>query len=217
MYDAVNDPYCYVGTKVLKNRANIRRVKELRQFELAMTTQRFDEPLPAGRFSVSHYCTVHHHLFQDVYSWAGKFRSVRISRNKSAFCYPENIAKEMRTLFANLRKRNFLRDLSQKEFAVRAAHFLAELNAIHAFRDGNGRAQLAFVIMLADRAGHPVNLAKLRPVKFLEAMVASFFGNRRRHGRLHRRAFAGEDHQPNLWGSALQRPDEISITTDTSI
>jgi cell filamentation protein len=177
IYDAVNDPYCYPGTKVLKNRASIRRANELRQFELAMTTQRFDEPLPGGRFSVSHYCAVHHHLFQDVYTWAGKFRSVRISRRGSAFCYPENIAKEMHRLFADLDKRSLLRGLPQKEFAVQAAHFLAELNAIHAFRDGNGRSQLAFVIMLADRAGHPFALAGLRPAKFLKAMVASFFGN----------------------------------------
>ena len=126
MYDAVNDPYCYSGTKVLKNWANIRRARELRQFELVMTTQRFDEPLPGGRFSVSYYCAVHHHLFQDVYSWAGKFRSVRISRRGSAFCYPENIAREMRRLFADLGKRRFLRGLSQKEFAIQAAHFLAE-------------------------------------------------------------------------------------------
>ena len=177
MYDAVNDPYCYPGTKVLKNRANIRQANELRQFELAMTTQRFDEPLPGGRFSVSHYCAVHHHLFQDVYTWAGRFRSVRISRRWSAFCYPENIAKEMRRLFADLGKRSLLRELSQKEFAIQAAHFLAELNAIHAFREGNGRSQLAFVIMLAGRAGHPFDLARLRPAKFLKAMVASFFGN----------------------------------------
>ena len=177
MYDAVNDPYCYFGTKVLKNRADIRQARELRQFELVMTTQRFDEPLPGGRFSVSHYCAVHHHLFQDVYSWAGKFRRVRISRRGSSFCYPEHIAREMRRLFADLRNRYFLRGLSQKEFAIQAAHFLAELNAIHAFRDGNGRSQLAFVTMLADRAGHPFDLARLRPVKFLKAMVASFFGN----------------------------------------
>jgi cell filamentation protein len=177
VYDAVKDPYCYPGTKVLKNRVNIRRAMELRQFELAMTTQRFDEPLPRGRLSASHYCAVHRHLFQDVYAWAGKFRSVRISRNGSAFCYPENIAKELRRLFADLGKRHFLRELTPKEFAVQAAHFLAELNAIHAFRDGNGRSQLAFVIILADQAGHPFDLARLRPAKFLKAMVASFFGN----------------------------------------
>ena len=159
MYDAVSDPYCYPGTKVLKNRAGLLRPSELRQFELAMTTQRFDEPLPSGRFSVRHYCAVHRHLFQDVYAWAGKFRTVRISKNKSPFCYPENIDKELRRLFADLKGRRFLRDLSQKKFADHAAHFLAELNAIHAFRDGNGRAQLAFVMMLADQAGHPFNLA----------------------------------------------------------
>lgn len=179
MYDAVNDPYCYFGTKVLKNRSNIRRAKELREFELALTTQRFDEPLPRGRFSVSHYCAVHRHLFGDVYSWAGNFRTVRIFKNESAFCYPEHIAKEMRRLFADLYKRGRLHDLSQTEFANQSAHFLSELNAIHAFRDGNGRAQLAFVIMLADHAGHSFDLKKLRPNNFLKAMVASFFGDER--------------------------------------
>ncbi len=177
MYEVVNDPYCYAGTRVLKNKADIRRSKELRQFELAMTTQRFDEPLPAGRFGVAHYCATHRHLFQDVYSWAGRFRSVRISKEQSAFCYPENIRNELQHLLTGLKKRRFLRGLESREFAHDASHFLAELNAIHAFRDGNGRAQLAFVAMLATHAGHPLNLEKLRPRSFLIAMKASFFGD----------------------------------------
>jgi cell filamentation protein len=69
-----------------------------------------------------------------------------------------------------------LRGLPRDEFAVQAAHFLAELNAIHPFRDGNGRAQLAFMTMLADHAGCPFDLIKIQPVKFLAAMIASFFG-----------------------------------------
>jgi cell filamentation protein len=56
MYDAGEDSYCYSGTKVLKNIPGLRRQRELRRFELAMTTQRFDEPLPGGRFSVSAHC-----------------------------------------------------------------------------------------------------------------------------------------------------------------
>ncbi len=177
MYDAENDPYCYPGSKVLINLADIVRPKELRQFELAMTTQRFDEPLPSGRFSVRHYCAIHRHLFQDVYPWAGKIRTVRISRGESVFCYPENIAKELHRLFADLKKRHSLNNLSQADFADHAAHLLAELNAIHAFRDGNGRAQLAFVAMLATHAGHPMDLTSLRPTKFLKAMIASFSGD----------------------------------------
>jgi cell filamentation protein len=53
----------------------------------------------------------------------------------------------------------------------------SELNAIHAFREGNGRTQLSFFLFLADQAGHPVDLEKLDPNAFLEAMIASFKGN----------------------------------------
>jgi cell filamentation protein len=44
------------------------------------------------------------------------------------FCYPENIAGELRRLFAWLKSQRFLRDLNSEEFASKAAHFLAELN-----------------------------------------------------------------------------------------
>ena len=51
-----------------------------------MTFARSEEPLPPGRLLVRHYCSVHHHLFQDVCLWAGKFRSVRLAKGASAFC-----------------------------------------------------------------------------------------------------------------------------------
>jgi cell filamentation protein len=139
-----------------------------------MTAQRSDEPLPIGRFSVSHYTVVHHHLFQDVYSWAGKFRTVRLAKSGSAFCYPEHIAREMKALFARLKAKNQLRDLSPNDFAREAASFLTILNAIHPFREGNGRSQLSFMALMANDAGHPLDLAMLHPDEFLEAMVASF-------------------------------------------
>ena len=96
---------------------------------------------------------------------------------KDPYCYPENIEKQLRRLFSVLKKKRFLRGLTQKKFAEEAAHFLAELNAIHAFRDGNGRTQLAFAAMLSDHADHPLDVTKLKPVKFLNAMVAGFFGD----------------------------------------
>lgn len=85
MYGASIDPYCYPGTKILENLADIKKPKQLRQFELLMTSQRFLEPQPSGRLGVKHYCSIHHHLFQDVYAWAGKPRSVRISKEKCFF------------------------------------------------------------------------------------------------------------------------------------
>ncbi len=177
MYATTDDPYCYPGSAVLRNIPGHRKQKLLDQFELAMTTQRFDEPLPNGRFGLPHYCAIHHHLFQDVYSWAGKLRTVRIARGKSMFCYPEHIRTELNRVFADLKTRNALRRMTATDFAAGAAWLLSEINAIHAFRDGNGRSQLAFVALLAHRAGHDFKLENLRPKKFLAAMIASFGGN----------------------------------------
>jgi cell filamentation protein len=99
MYAASQDPYCIPGTTILKNLAELDDQEQLDQLELLYTTQRLLEPLPMGSFSVGHYKAVHRHIFQDIYSWAGEFRSVRISKGQSSFCYPEHIESEMQKLF----------------------------------------------------------------------------------------------------------------------
>jgi cell filamentation protein len=177
MYEIDDDVYCYPGTTVLKNRRNLRTQAALTRFETAMTAQRFLEPLPAGQLNVQHYRAVHRHLFQDVYAWAGRPRTVRIAKDGNAFCYPENIQRESTRSFAGLGSDNFLAGLSNEDFARKAATFLATLNAIHMFRDGNGRAQLAFMAILADAAGHPLHFDRLEPEMFLRAMIRSFHGD----------------------------------------
>jgi cell filamentation protein len=173
----IDDPYCYPGTQVLINLQDHTDENNLRSFEFAMTTERFGEPLPEGRLSVKHFLAVHRHLFQDVYAWAGRPRTVRMAKGQSHFCFPENIQPELKRLFAKLRADRFLRDLPPADFAQKAASFLADLNAIHAFRDGNGRAQMAFFTILAARAGHPLRLDRIEPAPFLAAMIASFRGD----------------------------------------
>ncbi len=179
MYDAIEDPYCYPGTTVLRNLAGLRNQRALTRFETAMAAQRADEPFPTGPLGVRHYRAIHRHLFQDVYAWAGRFRTVRISRDGSMFCYPENIERETRVLFSRLRDDRYLRRLRTAQFIDRATHFLATLNAIHPFRDGNGRTQLAFLALVGARAGHPFILTRLKPRAFLAAMVRSFHGDDR--------------------------------------
>lgn len=179
MYQAVADPYCYPGTTVLKNLAGLRRQSDLDRFEAVMVAQRFEEPLPAGRLSATHYRAVHRHLFGDVYAWAGKYRTVRMSKGPSQFCYPENIPGEMARLFRELRHDRYGRGLSTNEFAGWVAHVIAELNAIHPFREGNGRTQNAFLVVLALQAGHPVDLTRFDPERMLHATIASFGGHER--------------------------------------
>lgn len=85
----------------------------------------------------------------------------------------------MKKVFTWLKHQGQLRGLKSDDFARGAAHFLAELNAIHPFRDGNGRAQLAFMALLAAQAGHTLHIRRIKQRPFLAAMVASFNGDER--------------------------------------
>jgi cell filamentation protein len=177
MYDAVADDYCYPGTTVLKNKLDLRDAGELSDFEAEVSDARADEVAPGGDLDFKHFKAIHHHLFQDVYDWSGEIRTVRMSKGGNMFCFPENIENEAKKLFTQLEKDRFLDWLQPGEFAEKAAHFLSELNVIHAFREGNGRTQLSFFLLLADHAGYPIDLEDLEPDTFLDAMIASFDGD----------------------------------------
>lgn len=176
-YDAFDDPYSYKGTTTLKNKLGLRDPKLLESFELEMTTLRANEPLPGGKFDARHYRRVHHHLFQDVYSWAGKYRTVRTSKGGNPFCFPEYIALTMDRLFASLHDSGCLDAEEAGRFVVSIATFLTELNAIHPFREGNGRSQLAFIDLLGRKAGFRFDFSQVERDAFLPAMIASYHGD----------------------------------------
>lgn len=141
-----------------------------------MAALRSGEPLPKGMFDPNHYCALHRHLFQDVYDWAGAYRTVRIAKGSAMFCYPEHISEQMELLFATLKTPAFSGGATTADFVTAAARFLAELNAIHPFREGNGRTQLSFLFLLGHHADHPLDMARIRPAPMLAAMIASFSG-----------------------------------------
>jgi cell filamentation protein len=178
MYDAIADDYCYPGTTILKNKLDLRDADELANFEAEVSDARADEEIPDGDLDFAHFKAVHRHLFHDVYDWAGEIRTVRMSKDRSMFCFPENIESEAKKLFTELKQDTFLQGLTAEDFAEKSAHFLSELNAIHAFREGNGRTQLSFFLLLADQAGHSMDLERFDPDGFLEAMITSFKGDK---------------------------------------
>jgi cell filamentation protein len=176
-YGAFDDPYVYPGTPVLRNLLHLRDVKRLESFEAEMFTLRASELLPVGDFDPTHFCAVHRHLFGDVYAWAGTYRTVRIAKGETMFCYPENIPAQMDALFAGIEGGARFRDLTPEEFVTRLAGLLAELNAIHPFREGNGRTQLSFAGLIGAAFDQPLQLRRVSHRTFLPAMVASFAGD----------------------------------------
>ncbi|BCG98728.1 adenosine monophosphate-protein transferase [Mesorhizobium loti] len=176
-YAAEFDPLCYPGTTVLINLLDVRDQAELDEVELALFLTRADEPLPAGELDYVHYLSLHRHLFQDVYGWAGQARTIRIGKAGSWFCYPEHIASEMARVFRELGNPDHLADLDTVSFAKHLAHIIAEINAVHPFREGNGRTQLTFLAMLAEHAGFTFNADILDRDRVIQAMIDSFSGS----------------------------------------
>lgn len=175
-YNVADDPACYPGTHVLINLPDLRTNAELEAFEVEAVGRRSLTVPPAGDFDAAHYRALHRHLFQDVYSWAGQYRTIRTAKGGSVFCYPENISKMMQKKFGFLDRPNLLLGADMDDFIPATADFLGELNAIHPFREGNGRAQLYFVRLLGLRAGHPFRSEAVEGEAFLSAMIQSFDG-----------------------------------------
>jgi cell filamentation protein len=152
------DPYVYPGTNVLRNRFGLRDARELERRErdasYARLLQLAAEPLP-GRYDLAHLQAFHRHIFGDVWPWAGELRSVAIAKENTMFALPEHIAPYLSNVLAGLPREDFLRGLPRRQLAARLAHYMAEINAVHPFREGNGRTQRAFVGQLAAQAGRP--------------------------------------------------------------
>jgi cell filamentation protein len=150
------DPYCYPGTTVLRNVAGIQDQEELEADEAEYTTARLMQlwfkPI-GGNFDSQHLRAIHRHLFLAMYEWAGEWRTVPLSKDNSTFCMPEYIEAEVSKLLDGLRRDPSLPTVDTGLFAVTAGKYLGELNAIHPFREGNGRTQREFIRELALRSG----------------------------------------------------------------
>lgn len=179
-YAVQDDPLCYPGTQVLVNKAGLTDQDSLDQFEHMMFLTRADEPLPPGNLDCAHYKAIHRHFFQDVYDWAGQTRSINTGKGGNWFCFPEYVDAEMDRVFTELAAEDHLMTCgNQAAFAERASHYIAEINAIHPFREGNGRCQLTLLSILFELAGLEMDEEKIDPPAFMTAMIASFAGDLR--------------------------------------
>jgi cell filamentation protein len=178
-YDA-DDHYCIPGTSVLRNKAGITDQQLLDEFEADYTTVRIIElaqtPLK-GDFDLQHLCNIHRQIFQDVYEWAGQVRTVDIFRAESRFCNVRQIAPYSKRVFSALKDEKYLNGLERIQVSGRLAHYLSEINAIHPFREGNGRVQRLFISQLATQSGYTLDYSDLQRQEVYQVMQASFLGD----------------------------------------
>ncbi len=158
------DPYCYLQSDVLQNSFGFRAQADLSKAEARITVLRLDQiqrrPV-AGKFDLDHLQNIHRHIFRDVYSWAGQLRTVSMSKGASLFCRHEFLSSEGKRIFDQLRQENMLRSLPRDGFCDRLAYFFGEINALHPFREGNGRTQRVMLGDIAKQAGYQIDFQSI--------------------------------------------------------
>ena len=168
--------YCYPRTYVLKNKLNITDENELKSAERSITSLRMAQltqnPIE-GKLDFNYLKNIHKFIFGDIYEWAGTIRTVNISKGNS-FCRCEFIEEQMESIMRKLEKENYLENLNIEMLAERLAYYIGEINAIHPFREGNGRTQRMFIEFLALKNGFLLDFATISNEEMLEASVQTF-------------------------------------------
>jgi cell filamentation protein len=155
-----HDPHSELGNACPKNFFGITNYTALQPVETVFSFKRqteLEKKGIKGKFDSAHLQAIHRYLFQDVFPWAGEFRVVNISKGNANFGPAMHIAGALRELFDKLAKEKLLVGLAAPAFVGRAAFYLGEINAIHPFREGNGRTQREFIRQLALHAHHPLS------------------------------------------------------------
>lgn len=168
--------YCYPNSNVLINKQGITDAKELLLAEVNYTSVRLfelqEKPI-RGSFDFKHLCKIHKYIFQDVYEWAGKVRTIDIGKG-NMFCYVQNISGFSEIIFKKYFASCYDAKNDRELFVKTLADNYADLNALHPFREGNGRSQREFARELCLKCGYVFDLSGTTHKEMLEASIISF-------------------------------------------
>ena len=176
LYEARNSIYCYKDSNVLVNKFEIRDNKKLEEIERKIVLAKLYELRQnhqIGNFDMNHFVGIHKFLFEDIYPFAGLFRNENIAKGNFSFAEWEYIEDELMKLLNQLKEENYLQNLDKDMFIKRLSYYMAELNVLHPFREGNGRTIREFIRQLAYKNGYVLNLKNINPKEMLQACIRS--------------------------------------------
>jgi cell filamentation protein len=173
------DPYIDPDTGILRNKLGLSTAADLEAAERDITHAALiwlrDSPATAT-YDLAHLSAIHRRIFGDIYDWAGQARTVALGKG-SMFCLPQFIEPAAAEIFRQLHQEKFLQGREPDAFVDRLTYYLGEVNAIHPFREGNGRTQRAFFEQLAADAGYTLAWQRLDADRNVMASDAIMRGN----------------------------------------
>lgn len=153
---------CYPGTTILINKLDIRDQAELDNAEKQITLLRGIQAEQETEFrdvDFEFYKSLHRILFGDLYDWAGRLRTINISKKGTVFCKYTELESLGRLKFDRLKAADYFCGMSAERFLDELAELYHELNMLHPFREGNGRTLRLFITLLVRNAGHDTDFA----------------------------------------------------------
>ena len=168
-----NDPACYPGTDVLRNKLGIHDPKRLQEAEAAFAATAAETiEIAAPPFDLDYLRSLHRQLFDEVYEWAGELRTVDISKGHTRFCIASRVAPEAERLLSQFDAER-LSGMSRDECVYHVAELYGELNMIHPFREGNGRTQRLLFEHWLLLGGYTVTWSGVDKEEWVNACIAA--------------------------------------------
>lgn len=171
--------YCYEGTDTLINKLNITNDKDLFNAErelVSFRTYELNEKPLKGNFDFDYLKKIHKYLFQDIYRWAGNIRNCNIAK-QDLFCLSEYIETFGTDIFNKLKEENYFVYYDNELTIEKLVDLFADINALHPFREGNGRSQRLFIESLAKINGIYLDLTEVTREDMIIASNESIKGN----------------------------------------
>ncbi|MHC8348197.1 putative adenosine monophosphate-protein transferase Fic [Pseudomonas sp. RT4P38] len=198
-YGVGQDPYCYPGSDVLRNLLNIHNEEQLQKAERELSEIAVSKfrllPPPYDLSLLQH---IHKSLFSDVYDWAGLLRTVNIQKGDTLFCTADRIAPEADKIFRVMASAAWFVGTSKAELVVKVAETYGDLNVIHPFREGNGRAQRILFEQIIINAGFAVDWWLIKDSAWIPANIDAVTCDYRGLEAIFERCIGGQLNMPPL-------------------
>ena len=164
----IRDPYVQEnGT--LKNKLGITDYDKLNLAERDITFSKFLNVKKTfhTKFDVSYIKSIHSHIFEDIFDWAGEFREVPVYKQEVVipglslnYTDPKNIEKELSDCLEKINDTNWSA-LTLEQKSTTFTKYLTQFWLIYPFRDGNTRTTLTFATQFSKEHDFPLDLGFL--------------------------------------------------------
>ena len=164
----MSDPYV-LENGVLKNKLGINDYDELKTAETDIGFVKLlnVEQIEHDKCDINLVKAIHKHIFEDIFDWAGEFRTIPIEKRELIiqgaslqYAEPRDINHKLENVLEEMNDYDW-NGKSVDEISKSFTGFLARLWRVHPFRDGNTRTTLAFANIFSKEHGFEVDMTTM--------------------------------------------------------